>query len=231
MDFQYQIVTIGDGFYSIEENGVRSFLICGADKAMLIDTGFGSGDLKSVASRLTQLPVVLVNSHADGDHIGCNAQFEAAYMHPSEYDRFAGKGGKQKLLPLFEGDTIDLGGIVFDVIHIPGHTPGSIALLDKQQRILFAGDSIQAGGIYMFGPGRHMQAYIYSMQRLDGMTHLFDKIYASHGELWVPPSVVKTLTEDAQSVLDGKVPPQEPPNGQPCKLYCASYGKFLYEAL
>lgn len=41
-----------------------------------------------------------------------------------------------------EGDVIDLGGLKLEVYDLPGHTPGGIALLNRQDRILFVGDSI-----------------------------------------------------------------------------------------
>lgn len=58
--------------------------------------------------------------------------------------------GKDRLL--WEGTVIDLGFWKFEVILTPGHTPGSIMLLDREKRLLISGDTIQAGDIYMFGP-------------------------------------------------------------------------------
>ncbi len=64
--------------------------------------------------------------------------------------------GKDRLL--WEGTVIDLGFWKFEVILTPGHTPGSIMLLDREKRLLISGDTIQAGDIYMFGPGRNLPA-------------------------------------------------------------------------
>ena len=83
----YEVIRINEHSWRIEENGVRMFLFVGTDKALLIDSGFGGGDLKAKVAKLTDLPIVLVNTHADGDHIRCNHQFDKAYMHPSEFDR------------------------------------------------------------------------------------------------------------------------------------------------
>jgi glyoxylase-like metal-dependent hydrolase (beta-lactamase superfamily II) len=44
----YEVIPIDGSSWRIEENGVRSFLFVGTDKALLVDTGFGSGDLKAV---------------------------------------------------------------------------------------------------------------------------------------------------------------------------------------
>lgn len=111
----YRASLIEPGFWRIEDGGVRCFLIEGPDRAMLVDTGFGQGDLKAFVRTLTQLPVFVVNTHADGDHTGCNAQFGEAAMHPAEYDRYRQSGRAQDMVlhPLWEGDVIQLGARAF----------------------------------------------------------------------------------------------------------------------
>ncbi len=47
---------------------------------------------------------------------------------------------------------IDLGAMKFEALLIPGHTPGSIALLDRENRLLIGGDSVQRGTVLMVGP-------------------------------------------------------------------------------
>ena len=178
----YEVIQIDEKSWRIEENGVRSLLFTGSCKALLIDTGFGSGNIREVVEGLTNLPVTLVNTHADRDHLGCNKLFEKAYMHPAEFDRYhQAMGGEFVAEPLWEGDIIDLGGRFFEVVLIPGHTPGSITLLDAENKILISGDSVQAGTIYMFGAGRNIYAYIQSMIKLVNMRKSFETIYPSHG--------------------------------------------------
>lgn len=69
------------GVYTIEEplheERVKSYLIIGADRALLLDTGMGVGDIHSVVRAVTALPVVVVNSHAHWDHVGGNRHFAA----------------------------------------------------------------------------------------------------------------------------------------------------------
>lgn len=203
----YQIQRICNHLFAVEENGVRSYLIVGAQRALLLDTGFGAGDLRSEITRLTALPVMLVNTHADLDHIGCNAQFDTAHMHPAEYGYYRAQAGEERsVTPLWEGDVIDLGGIRLEVILIPGHTPGSIALLDEENRILFSGDSIQTRNIFMFGPGRSLRAYIASMDKLLGRhLHRFDRVYPAHGPAPVAVDVVRVLRDGAADILAGRV--------------------------
>ena len=114
------------------------FLFEGKERAMLVDTGFGTLPLKEIVSGLTPLPVFVVNTHTDGDHTACNNDFDTLYMHPSEMDYYVWHGRKAgerepKLMPLWEGDVIDLDYWKFEVLLTPGHTPGSIMLLEREK--------------------------------------------------------------------------------------------------
>ena len=204
---------IDEKSWRINDNGARIFLFVGTKKALMVDSGYGSGDLKSVVTGLTMLPIMLVNTHGDYDHIGNNAQFEMAYMHPAEFARyrhenirFFPKVGKNPpVSPLWEGDIIDLGGRSFEVIHIPGHSPGSIALLDAENCILVAGDSILDDIIAMGDVWRDFDAYIYSMQKLNAMRSRFDTIYPSHGSFPLSSDVLEGLIDGAIRCKNGEV--------------------------
>ena len=76
------------GIYVIEEphhvEQVKSYLIEGGERAILLDTGMGVGDIRALVAGLTDRPVVIVNSHAHWDHIGGNHQFEQILIHEAE---------------------------------------------------------------------------------------------------------------------------------------------------
>ncbi|MEJ0007003.1 MAG: MBL fold metallo-hydrolase [Steroidobacteraceae bacterium] len=65
-----------------------------------------------------------------------------------------------------EGDVIDLGDRVFEVLHLPGHSPGSIGLLESRTGTLFSGDAIYDGPLLDDIPGSDIAAYIRTMRRL-----------------------------------------------------------------
>lgn len=61
------------------------YVIEGPEKAMLIDTGFGLGNLKGLVSHLTHdKPLIVVNTHAHPDHAGGNYQFDTVWCHELE---------------------------------------------------------------------------------------------------------------------------------------------------
>lgn len=70
--------------------------------------------------------------------------------------------------PLDEGDRIDLGDRRFTVLHLPGHSPGSIALFDEFDGLLLAGDAIYDDTLLDDIPGASVADYVTTMQRLAG---------------------------------------------------------------
>lgn len=225
------IVEISKHFWIIEENGVRSFLFEGDTKAMLVDTGFGTLPIRELAAGVTDLPVFLVNTHTDRDHTGCNRDFQPVYMHPAEmerYQNFLPEGcSMADVHPLWEGDIIDLGFWKFEVVLTPGHTPGSIMLLEREKRMLISGDTIQNGDIYMFGAGRNIQAFRNSLEKMAAMSDAFDNIWPSHGSYPLTADIIPEIIQGVQDLMAGKLPEQEPPRPMPCKKYVCGVAAFL----
>jgi glyoxylase-like metal-dependent hydrolase (beta-lactamase superfamily II) len=66
-----------------------------------------------------------------------------------------------------EGDLIDLGDRVFEVMHLPGHSPGSIGLWEARSETLFSGDAIYDGPLLDELPGSDIPVYMDTMRRLE----------------------------------------------------------------
>jgi glyoxylase-like metal-dependent hydrolase (beta-lactamase superfamily II) len=66
-----------------------------------------------------------------------------------------------------EGDVIDLGDRVFEVLHLPGHSPGSIGLWETRTGTLFSGDAIYDGPLLDELPGSDVADYVRTMRRLE----------------------------------------------------------------
>ena len=201
-----EIIQINENSWRVEDHGVRFFLLTGEKRALLIDSGMQVQNAGEIAGGITSLPVSLLNTHADRDHVGSNDQFEEFYMHPAEEPNYrrTGKGGR--IIPVREGDEIDLGGRVLKVIELPGHTAGSIALLDVGNRVLISGDPIQERGrIFMFGEHRNLRGYVQSLKRLQGFQDQFDEIWPSHADIPISPDCIGKLCDGAQSVLEGRL--------------------------
>ena len=117
-------------------------------------------------------------------------------MHPAEEPVYRRSGKPDTVIPVREGDSLDLGDRELRIIHLPGHTPGSIAVLDVQNRVLFSGDPVQEHGrVFMFGIHRSMKDYISSLEHLEGFADQFDEIWPSTRiSLYPPPLSVNCAT-------------------------------------
>ena len=228
----HEIFQMNENTWRIEDRGVRFFLLTGTEKALLIDSGMTVCNARDIAATLTDLPISLLNTHADRDHIGSNGQFESFYMHPAEEANYRRWGGKGELLPIAEGDSLDLGGRELRIIHLPGHTPGSVAVLDVENRALISGDPIQEHGrIFMFGAHRDMNAYIESLAHLERYAGEFDELWPSHADIPIGTDVIGRLREGARAVLAGEIEghPEEM-HGQSIVAYDLGFATLLCDA-
>ncbi len=145
------------------------YLIEGPERAMLIDTSFGIGNLRGLCRELVgDKELLVVNTHGHYDHSYGNCQFDRVYCHEyeaaslqsqdsriwdylfqddgtpiwSEFDRDdIVKFKPYEIVGVPDGYTWDLGGgYEIELIHLGGHTPGHAAFLDKRSRNLFCGD-------------------------------------------------------------------------------------------
>jgi glyoxylase-like metal-dependent hydrolase (beta-lactamase superfamily II) len=82
---------------------------------------------------------------------------------------------------LEEGDTVDIGDRSFEVLHLPGHSPGGIALYERDSKILFSGDAVYDGPLLDEGiPGADIPAYCETMRRLAVLP--VTAVHAGHNE-------------------------------------------------
>ena len=223
------VVQIDERTWRIEDGGVRFFLLAGTEKALLIDTGMNAANARDIAASLTDLPLSLLNTHADRDHIAGNDSFDEVYMHPAEEALYRGAGHKNAVLPVSEGDIIDLGDRPLLIIHLPGHTPGSVAALDIRARTLISGDPIQLHGrIFMFGEHRNMNDYIASMDHLMTYADRFDEIWPSHADIPVSPELITKLRDGAKAVLAGEIAGKPfDMHGRSCVAYDLGFDTLL----
>lgn len=202
----YEVIQMNENTWRIEDNfHVRFFLLTGTKEALLIDSGMQVNNAKEIAQELTDLPIKLLNTHADRDHVGSNAEFETFYMSAAEaanYYNTQRQGGD--FTPIEDGDKLDLGDRPLEIISLPGHTPGSIAVLDVKNRVLISGDPIQDGMIFMFGVQREVHAYLKSLRKLDAYRDRFDEIYPSHGSIPVKPELIDQLYDATIKMLNGE---------------------------
>jgi hydroxyacylglutathione hydrolase len=208
------------------------YLVEGRDKALLVDTGLGVADLAGFVKSLTALPVIVVNTHGHPDHAGGNPQFRQAYAHPSDFELikrfFAGDYRANTvrrillespglaslilrdtmdlkiplLLPATQGTVFDLGGRKLEVIETPGHTSGSICLLDAENKLLFTGDNDNTLVWLFLKDCLPLETYLQTLQSLKQRAGEFETLLPGHGD-----PLDKTFIDEqivcAQNILSG----------------------------
>ena len=222
------------------------YVMNGRDRALLFDTGFGLTPLRGVVSELCgEKPIVVVNSHAHIDHHSGNNQFETVHvgrfdepashgwpsaeecarvreMNFSDYLAAGGDlsgwrpGPARRVCVLQDGDVIDLGGMTLRVLEAPGHTPGSIALLEESRRWLFTGDLILTWEVWgQLAESTALRVYWQSLQRLGQLERRVDTVFPSHwGEnerdnplhfpsFELPPEILPIYAEGTGRIVEG----------------------------
>ena len=138
---------------------------------------------------------LIVSTHGHWDHAGDNAAVAAhtgaeiavhaddreALVHPTPLWAPFDIPPSVPAVELAEGDEVRFGEIRLRVLHTPGHTPGSVCLLDPDAGLLFSGDTLFAGGWGRVDlPGGSAEAIVTSLARL-GELEPMTKVFPGHG--------------------------------------------------
>lgn len=160
------------------------YLLEGNDKALLLDTGYGVGNLRTFVSRLTEKEIIAANTHFHPDHAAGNGEFEKVYMSSGyEKDRHSveDEGAVPfdiKKLPfpdyekifLHDGDTIELGGRSITAIEAaPAHCNSTIFYYDEKYRLFFCGDDLESAQVMMFDNSNNPEAPYHVRTRLENL--------------------------------------------------------------
>lgn len=182
-DPHFQVHEYNPDLVILRESGCSNYekpflyLLFGKTRVLMLDTGAGRTDVAEVVRGVIDgwlkrngrdaIPLVVAHTHAHGDHIAGDAQLgqlpatTVVGLPPAAVQAFFGfKSWPDEIVPF------DLGERTVDVIPIPGHEPSSIALYDRQTGLLFTGDTLYPGRLYV----RDGAAFTRSIQRLVDFT-------------------------------------------------------------
>ena len=184
----------------------NSYLVEGRDKALLFDSAVNEPGLAQYVQTVTDKPVMPVLSHGHIDHIYYLEDFPEVWLHPADLPLLRGKGiGSRRVKPmptvheLADGDVIDLGGRLLDVIHIPGHTMGSVLLLDRDTRVLLSGDTGTRRLLYGISGHVPTEAFCRQLHALESRP--FDWMYSAHDRCALPKDHLHTMIDAIQNDL------------------------------
>jgi len=228
---------VGKKTWAIDDHGGDvMYLITGEKRCLLIDTGWGIGNLKGLVSSLSTLPLLVLNTHGHPDHSYGNSVFKQVYIHEADEhfidklkdaknrkwiiknvlpkplpkgfdpDKWAAKVPSIKTIE--DSYVFDLGNRHLQTICVPGHTPGSICLLDRENRLLFTGDTVQNPSWLHLKESLPLSQFHKNLKRLQSFTSEFNCFLPAHANLAtlpLPNKVIDELVEGIGQILEGKV--------------------------
>lgn len=244
------INNINDTTYRLTENGtfVYMYLLIGSEKAMLIDTSYGLTDMPQAIREITNLPLLVVNTHGHIDHTHGNHLFESIFLSHLDNEVFERHNDVQsisvllkKILPIpfrwllwpalkkrikysppvhqplpLEG-YFELGGRRVRIIETPGHTMGSISLLDEKNGWLFAGDTSCSGGVLLqFPESSDVETFRETIRKLRGLgvAGEFNTLFPGHPKSPVGLELLETYEQACDRILAGDIPAKDKKRGR-----------------
>lgn len=209
----------------VDSTGVRAFLIEGMEKAVLIDTCCGIGNLKELVDSLTPLPLSVLCTHGHVDHAGGAYGFERVYLNKADWelvkehttiekrssfvDPEGTKFSREVYVPqrngdyleLKDGQIFDLGGITIESIAVKGHTQGMTCFLIKEHRTLILGDACNPFTFMFLDESSDLRTLIRSLNHLLERQDEFDTVWLSHGDADCPKSVITDVIEVCDDIF------------------------------
>jgi len=106
-----------------------------------------------------------------------------------------------------DGEQVELGARILEILFTPGHTPDSLMLLDRKNRLLFTGDMFYRGPIYLYVPETDIRAYEASIVRVAALVPELDLLLPAHNTPVADPKDLLLVREAFRDVQEGRVKP------------------------
>lgn len=211
-----EVSQLSDSIWLMNDNGeATGYIVVGSDKAAVIDTMYGKENVQNVVRTVTDLPLLVINTHGHIDHVYGNAYFDEVYIHPDDvflaeecysypqYKKMRRKFKDVTFKTTKEGDSFDLGGITLEVYDIPGHTQGGICILAREERVLFTGDSINRHCWMQLDSCTSLEDFYLALQRLNIIRADYDYILHGHAQGFEDASLYEEHMAAVKEVIDG----------------------------
>ncbi len=232
---------VAENVWRIDDHGADNlYLVEGAEKALLIDTGLGVADIMRFVRALTSRPVVVVNTHGHPDHAGGDDQFAEVYANRDDFELiravtskeqrsasagnmlrgasvpkellFQGPAKEMRLVPISSGFAFDLGQRSLEVIDVPGHTRGGVCLLDKAHKLLFSGDNDNPQQWQFLKDSTPLAVYLDTLLALEKRGAEFETLLPGHGGS-LDKAFLSEQIQAVRSILEGTC------KGEPFKTF------------
>ena len=228
MSVRFECERITDHILRIKDGGdVCEYLVTGNKAAMLIDTGYGVGDLKGFIGSICDLPLKVYITHCHVDHAGGAYPFEEVHMSHLELPLLERQTSlqfrKQMLsrrkeieekdylpqrtegfIDIKDQELVDLGDVHVLMVHVPGHTQGSFVPIILEDRAAMFGDASGVGTLINLDGSASVEEYHESLKNLKTYESLYDIILRQHGTCTSSMKLLDENIENCELILAGK---------------------------
>ncbi len=222
----FQARRIAPGTWIVTGEGCDCYLLEGDREALMIDAGMSTADIRAFAQGLTDRPLRrVVNTHSHFDHTGGNGFFDEVLATPRAARSLKNTMGAPaawypldyRVTPIADGDVLDLGGRRLRVLELDCHSPGDVALLDPDRRLLFTGDEVESGQVLLLPgyaeepgqthakPAATVETCLRTMERLAALRGEYDALCPAHNGSPLDPVYVDWFIALCRAVSEGQV--------------------------
>lgn len=214
------------GLWQIRDyDDTNMYLVKGQTGALLFDAGMGNGQLRALVHQLIgDMPLTVCITHGHPDHVAALGQFEDAYdvymshrhlpMVRSFGERLGMHLDLSDIIDIREGMVFDIGDWRFEVLHVPGHSQGSMVFYEANRRLVIAGDAFGSNtptvphALWMqIASASPIDHYLSSLRRYDAtMRGRVDWYYGGHNDGPLDEAYLQNLIALVQQVVDEQVP-------------------------
>lgn len=228
-DGWFSVYAVSPGVFAISEprqyEGVTSFLVTGADRALLFDSGLGVADIGAVVRRLTSLPVTVVNSHTHFDHVGGNRGFEDVRNLDDSFSQASSRGEVSASLAAYARETLAEDRVCGA---LPAGVTGRTYAIPAWRATAHVrdGEVLDLGGrsVEVVRTPGHTPDSLCLLDRANGLLFTGDTYYSGEIYLWSPETSVDDYASSIARLADlapglkRLLPAHGPPVAEPARL-------------
>jgi glyoxylase-like metal-dependent hydrolase (beta-lactamase superfamily II) len=210
------------------------YLLEGTEKAVLVDSGCGIGNIKEYVKTLTQKEVSVLLTHGHIDHSAGAYLFSEIYLNPADdalYELHTSPSFVDKVMkvflgrdkynevkdeiltpakaaykPLHDGMVFSLGGLTFEILDAKGHTRGSMVILIEELGILILGDACNGNTLVYDQFATTIEEFLESLKKLQAKANgRYTMVYFSHAKGEDQPGYIESAIQVCEDIINGKV--------------------------
>lgn len=207
---------------------VFSYLVIGNERACLLDTGDGFGNIRTYVEGITKLPIFVILTHGHVDHANGAALFDEVYMSHKDlpiYEEHSDFSMRQAqfqddprvcdipmkeynpvketpFLNLIDKAIFDLGDLHLQAIAVPGHTPGMHMILIQEERVILFGDGCGLKVLLFDDNSSTVSEYLSSLEYVKSYESQYDRIIRNHTSGESPKELLDNVIACCHDILN-----------------------------